>query len=120
LIFTNLVDFDMLWGHRNDPESYARGLEEFDAMLPEVLGALGPDDLLFILADHGCDPTTESTDHSREYVPLLVVGEQVKPVHLGTRASFADVAKSAADFFGIEYETVGVSFLPEILPDERS
>ncbi|NMB02645.1 MAG: phosphopentomutase [Firmicutes bacterium] len=119
LIFSNLVDFDMHWGHRNNVEGYARGLEEFDARLPEILQALKPGDLLFILADHGCDPTTPSTDHSREYVPLLVAGEQVQAVDLGTRASFADVAKSVADYFGVDYETVGTSFIGEILPKER-
>lgn len=120
LIFVNLVDFDMLWGHRNNVEAYAQGLEEFDARLPEIKGALQEGDLLFILADHGCDPTTISTDHSREYVPLLVVGQGVEPVNLGVRSTFADVAKTAADYFGIPYETVGVSFLREILPKERS
>lgn len=120
LVFANLVDFDMLWGHRNDAQAYARGLEEFDARLPEILEKLGADDLLFILADHGCDPTTPSTDHSREYVPLLVVGQGVQPVNLGVRRTFADVAKTVADFFGVEYETVGVSFLPDILPREGS
>lgn len=115
LVFANLVDFDMLWGHRNDVESYARGLEEFDARLPEVLEKLGPEDILFILADHGCDPTTPSTDHSREYVPLLVVGEQVRPVPLGIRGTFSDVAKTIAHFFNVTYQTAGVSFLPEIL-----
>ncbi|NLL43413.1 MAG: phosphopentomutase [Firmicutes bacterium] len=114
LIFANLVDFDMLWGHRNDPAGYARGLEEFDARLPEILAGLQQDDLLLILADHGCDPTFPGTDHTREYVPLLVAGSAVKSVDLGIRHSFADVAKTAADFFGIEYDTVGISFLPQI------
>ncbi|WP_461368245.1 phosphopentomutase [Candidatus Darwinibacter acetoxidans] len=120
LIFANLVDFDMLWGHRNDAQGYARGLEEFDARLPEILSKLQAEDLLLILADHGCDPTTPSTDHSREYVPLLVTGQAVQPVHLGVRSTFADVAKTAAHYFAIHYETVGKSFLPEILPDKRS
>lgn len=114
LIFANLVDFDMLWGHRNDAAGYAKGLEEFDARLPEIMAGLRSGDLLFILADHGCDPTFPGTDHTREYVPLLVAGESVNPVHLGVRRSFADVAKTAADWFGVEYETVGISFLPEI------
>jgi phosphopentomutase len=120
LIFANLVDFDMLWGHRNDVENYARGLEEFDGRLPEVLALLEPEDLLLIVADHGCDPTTASTDHSREYVPLLVTGPQVTPVPLGVRGTFADVAKTAADFFGVDYTTVGVSFLADIMPAVRS
>lgn len=119
LVFANLVDFDMLWGHRNDVEGYARGLEEFDMRLPEILQSLQQDDLLFIVADHGCDPTTLGTDHTREYVPLLVAGPGVHPVHLGVRQSFADVAKTVAHFFGVEYETLGVSFLPKILQKAR-
>lgn len=115
LIFANLVDFDMLWGHRNDPVNYARGLEEFDERLPELLGALQEEDILIITADHGCDPTTPSTDHSREYVPLLVTGPQIKPRDLGIRNTFADVAKTVAHYFAVDYETVGVSFLLEIL-----
>jgi phosphopentomutase len=91
LIFTNLVDFDMLYGHRNDTEGYAKALEYFDSQLPRVMEALRENDLLIITADHGCDPTTPSTDHSREYVPLLVYGKKVKPVSLGTRESFADL-----------------------------
>ncbi|NMB20999.1 MAG: phosphopentomutase [Firmicutes bacterium] len=114
LIFANLVDFDMVWGHRHDPEGYGRGLEAFDERLPELLAGLGSDDLLFIVADHGCDPTFPGTDHTREYVPLLVAGPNVDSVDLGVRHSFADVAKTVADFFAIEYETVGVSFLPSL------
>lgn len=120
LIFTNLVDFDMLWGHRNNAEGYAQGLEEFDERLPELLAALREDDLLIIIGDHGCDPTTASTDHSREYVPLLVAGPKVKPVDLGTRGSFADVAKTVAHYFGVDYETIGVSFLDKVQPDRLS
>ena len=115
LIFANLVDFDMLWGHRNDPEGYARGLEEFDARLPEIFDLLKPQDLLFILADHGCDPTTASTDHSREYVPLLVTGAHVNTVELGVRESSTDVAQTIAHYFEIDYRTEGTSFLNEIL-----
>ncbi|HKM43289.1 MAG TPA: phosphopentomutase [Limnochordia bacterium] len=114
LIFANLVDFDMLWGHRNDAVGYGRSLEEFDLRLPELLAGLGQDDLLIIVADHGCDPTFPGTDHTREYVPLLIAGPRVVSVDLGTRHSFADVAKTVADFFGIEYDTIGVSFLPEV------
>ncbi len=115
LIFTNLVDFDMRWGHRNDPQGYARALEEFDARVPELQKALRPDDLLILTADHGCDPTTPSTDHSREYVPLLVCGPTVRPgVDLGTRATFADVAATIAEAFGIGPWPVGKSFLSEI------
>ena len=119
LIFANLVDFDMLWGHRNDAASYGRGLEEFDLRVPEILGGLRSDDLLVIVADHGCDPTFPGTDHTREYVPLLVAGTMVQGVDLGVRHSFADVAKTAAHFFDVEYATIGVSFLPEILPKGR-
>lgn len=115
LIFANLVDFDMRWGHRNDPQGYARGLEEFDARLPEIRAAMRPDDLLILTADHGCDPTTPSTDHSREYVPLLVWGPRVRPgVDLGTRATFADVAATIAEAFGLAPWPVGRSFLPEV------
>ena len=110
LIFANLVDFDMLWGHRNDAEGYARGLEEFDKRLPDILNALRPDDILIILADHGCDPTTASTDHSREYVPLLVTGNKVKPENLGVRETFADAAQTIAEFFGVEFVSSGRSF----------
>ncbi len=119
LIFTNLVDFDMRWGHRNDPQGYARGLEEFDARIPELLAALGPDDLLILTADHGCDPTTPSTDHSREYVPLLVCGPRVRPgVALGTRSTFADVASTIAEAFGVGPWPVGQSFLGEVWPGD--
>ena len=91
LIFTNLVDFDMLYGHRNDPEGYAAALEYFDSRLPEITAACGADDILFITADHGCDPTTASTDHSREYVPVLVCGDGIIAKDLGTRDTFADL-----------------------------
>jgi len=91
LIFTNLVDFDMLYGHRNDAEGYAAALEYFDTRLPEIVDALQPGDLLFITADHGCDPTTSSTDHSREYVPVLVYGTDAGTGDLGTRETFADL-----------------------------
>jgi len=116
LIWTNLVDFDMRWGHRNDAAAYARGLEAFDVRLPEILSAMRPDDLLLLTADHGCDPTTASTDHSREHVPLLLCGEAVRPgVDLGTRATFADVAATLAEVFGVGAWPVGESFLPAIL-----
>ena len=110
LLFVNLVDFDMLWGHRNDAPGYARGLEEMDRGLPPVLAALGEGDVLAITADHGCDPTTASTDHSREYVPLLVKspGREGRP--LGTRESFADLGATVAEFFGVE-PGAGRSFL---------
>ncbi|HHT26794.1 MAG TPA: phosphopentomutase [Firmicutes bacterium] len=112
LIFANLVDFDMLWGHRNDPQGYARGLEAFDARLSELLQALLPDDLLLIVADHGCDPTTDSTDHSREYVPLLAYRHNASHGDdLGIRSTFADVAASLAALFQVDNPGPGVSFL---------
>ena len=115
-IMSNCVDFDMLWGHRNDVESFAHGLEKFDTRLGELLPILRHDDLLIITADHGCDPTIKSsTDHTREYVPLLVYGEKVKPgVNLGTRETFADIACTLADNFSLEHSFRGKSFLNEI------
>ncbi|MBL7192163.1 phosphopentomutase [bacterium] len=114
-IFTNLVDFDMLWGHRNDAAGYYQGLKEFDAKIPALLEAVKDDDILIFTADHGCDPTTISTDHSREYVPLLAWGRRFKKgVNLGIRRSFADVGASIAEFYCIEYLGAGVSFLGEI------
>ncbi len=115
LIFMNLIDFDMLWGHRNDASGFASGLEEFDLGLAEVLNLLNPDDLLILTADHGCDPTTPSTDHTREYVPLLVYGRMIKPGrNLGTRRSFCDVAASIAEIFGVSGVVNGKSFMEEI------
>lgn len=115
LIFTNLVDFDMLYGHRNDPEGYASALEEFDRRLPEIESALADDGILIITADHGCDPTTDSTDHSREYVPLLVFGKHVKAgVDLGIRRTFADVAATIGEIFGVKAPN-GESFAGNIL-----
>jgi phosphopentomutase len=115
LVFANLVDFDMLWGHRNDTRGFRGGLEEFDTALPQILTGLGHDDMLIITADHGNDPTTPSTDHSREYVPLLVYGKAMRHgVDLGTRETFADVGATMAEFFGVDSEA-GRSFLGEIL-----
>ncbi len=114
LIFVNLIDFDMLYGHRNDPGGYAGALEEFDRMLPGLLAALGENDVLIITADHGCDPTTPSTDHSREYVPLLICGKPVLGgVDLGVRKSFTDVAATVAEIFGLQFPT-GKSFWREV------
>jgi len=115
IIFTNLVDFDMLWGHRNDPEGYGKGLETVDERLPDILKLLKADDVLIITADHGCDPTTTSTDHSREYVPLLVYGDRIKPVNLGTRETFADVGKTISDLLGFDAPVEGISFASKIL-----
>ncbi|AGA69818.1 phosphopentomutase [Desulfitobacterium dichloroeliminans LMG P-21439] len=115
LIMTNLVDFDMLYGHRNDVEKYALAIEEFDARLPEILAGLGEKDILMITADHGCDPTTASTDHSREYVPLLVYGKQVNPgVNLGVRSSFADLGATIAEYLGTDQLRNGQSFLDDL------
>jgi len=115
-IFTNLVDFDMVWGHRNDVQGYYGGLREVDAFLPHLLAALHDGDVLVLTADHGCDPTTPSTDHSREYVPLLVIGSRIKPdVNLGTRAAFADLGATIAEFFGIEGTGAGEGFLRDVL-----
>jgi phosphopentomutase len=115
LIFTNLVDFDMLYGHRNDVEGYARALEEFDVRLPEIQQAMRDDDLLMISADHGCDPGDVSTDHTREYVPVLVWGRRARRgVDLGIRSSLADIGQTVAENFGLELQA-GRSFLQEIL-----
>jgi phosphopentomutase len=114
LIFTNLVDFDMLYGHRNDVEGYARALEEVDAWIPELRNALRDGDLLIFTADHGCDPTTPSTDHSREYTPLLVYGRKARPgVDLGTRATLADIGQTVAENFATSIKT-GSSFLRDV------
>jgi phosphopentomutase len=111
LIFTNLVDFDMIYGHRNNPEGYAKALEEADAFLPQILDAMKKDDLLIITADHGCDPTTASTDHSREYVPLLVYSPSITGgVDLGVRKSFSDIAKTIDEIFKLGKIKNGNSF----------
>ncbi len=107
------MDFDVYYGHRNDPEGFANKLKEFDDFLPEFLDSLDETDKIVITADHGNDPTTPSTDHSREYVPLLFYQKNVKGKNLGIRKTFADVAKTAADFFNIENELKGESFLHE-------
>ena len=114
LIFSNLVDFDMLYGHRRDTEGYAKALEHFDQRLPEIIDALNEDDLLIMTADHGNDPTKEGSDHTREYVPLLVYGRSAKAgVALGTRQSLSDIGQTIAQNFGVEIED-GVSFLQDL------
>ena len=119
LVFTNLVDFDMVYGHRNDAEGYAKALSYFDSRLPEILGKLRDDDILMITADHGCDPVTPSTDHSREYIPLVVYGKKLKTgVNLGTRSSFADIGATILDYFGQKITIAGESFLKEIMNGE--
>ena len=116
LCFVNLVDFDMQYGHRRDVDGYANALTEFDAWLKDFLPALGEEDLVMITADHGCDPAyTATTDHTREYVPLLVLGKQVKPVNMGTRVGFADIAATVTELLGVDYKTTGKSFAKEIL-----
>lgn len=116
LCFVNLVDFDMQYGHRRDVDGYANALTEFDSWLGQFLPKLGEDDLVMITADHGCDPAyTATTDHTREYVPLVVLGKQVKPVNLGTRKSFADIAATVTELLNVPYETPGKSFAREIL-----
>lgn len=116
LIFTNLVDFDMKWGHRNDVEAYGKGLEAFDARFPEILKAMKDTDVLFITADHGCDPTMPGTDHSREYVPFLAYGKALKPnVNLGTRKTFSDMGQTVAEIFSVESIKNGESFLNKII-----
>ena len=116
LCFVNLVDFDMLYGHRNDVDGYAAALTEFDGQLRELLPMLKEDDLLFITADHGCDPSTPSTDHSREHVPLLAYGAKIKAgYNLGTRSTYADLAATVAEYFGVKANIAGTSFLREIL-----
>lgn len=115
LIFTNLVDFDMLYGHRNDPKGYKKALEDFDKRLPEIMSKLKEDDMLIITADHGCDPTTASTDHSREYIPILVYGENIKSNPLGIRDTFSDIGKTILDYLGVDNKLEnGTSFLSEI------
>jgi phosphopentomutase len=115
LCFINLVDFDMLYGHRNDVDGYAAAYAEFDAWLPSFLSKMREDDVLMITADHGCDPATESTDHSREYIPLVIYGDKVTPVNLGTRECFGDIAATICDVFGLENDLEGVSFADEII-----
>ena len=115
LIFTNLVDFDMKWGHRRNPELYGKGLEVFDAALPQIIASMKEDDLLIITADHGCDPTAPGTDHTREYVPLLVIGERFKQgVDMGTRTSFSDIGQTLCEYFGLPALKIGESFLDKV------
>ena len=116
LCFVNLVDFDMVFGHRRNAEGYAQALNEFDSWLGDFLPALGEDDLVMITADHGCDPGyVATTDHTREYVPLLILGKSVKAGNLGTRQSFADIAATVTELLGVPYSTPGKSFAGEIL-----
>jgi phosphopentomutase len=118
LLFTNLIEFDMIYGHRNDPRGYADALEAFDAHIPGIQARLRPTDMVIVAADHGVDPTTKSTDHSRELSPLLVFGPPVQGgVDLGTRGSYSDVAATIAEVFGLEAPVVGKSFFGEVMGD---
>ncbi len=113
IVFTNFVDFDMTWGHRRDVEGYAQGLEYFDTRLTELTACLREDDIVFITADHGCDPTYKGTDHTREHVPVLMFGKKVKPAFIGGRDTYADIGQTIADYFGLTPLRVGKSFLAE-------
>lgn len=115
LAFINLVDFDSKYGHRNDTDGYALALSEFDKWLPSFISMLKEDDCLFITADHGCDPKTLSTDHSREYIPLLIYGKNIQNVNLGTLSTFADIGKTVADLMDVPFEGAGESFKEKIL-----
>lgn len=116
LLFVNLIEFDMIYGHRNDPRGYADALEEFDRYIPEIEKLLKPTDLVIITGDHGVDPTTPGTDHSREYVPLLAFGPQIKQnVNLNTRESLADISGTLAEIFSLEPQPIGKSFLKDII-----
>jgi phosphopentomutase len=114
LIFTNLVNFDQDFGHRRNPVGYAQELEAFDARLPEVLGAIKDDDILFLTADHGCDPTWPGSDHTREYVPILAYHHHISSVNLGERKTFADLGQTIAELFRVEKMDYGTSFLAEL------
>lgn len=115
LCFVNLVDFDMIYGHRNDVDGYANAASEFDKQLGQMMDKLREDDIVIITADHGCDPSTESTDHSREYVPMIIFGDKIKAgIDLKTRNTFADIWKTIADIFGIESPIPGTSFYKEV------
>jgi phosphopentomutase len=114
LLFTNLVDFDQLFGHRNDAPGFYQALQEFDRALPSLISPLKEDDLLFITADHGNDPTTPSTDHARERVPLIAIGPAVKPVDLGVRQTFSDLGATVGEWLGVSYRGAGKTFLSEL------
>ena len=116
LLFVNLVDFDSVYGHRRDVEGYARALMEFDQALPSIVERMGPEDLLMLTADHGCDPTFKGTDHTREYIPIVAWGKNLKPgVDLGIRDTYADISATVLEYFGIENSLHGKSFLKEML-----
>ena len=118
LLYTNLVDYDMKYGHRRDVQGYADALMAFDRRLPEITKKMGPDDLLILTADHGCDPTWHGTDHTREYIPMLFYGPRVRPVSLGERATYADEGATVADFLGVKAPAAGESMLPLFWEDK--
>ena len=116
LCFVNLVDFDMKYGHRNDIDGYAKALTYFDSKLPEIMENLKDEDILMITADHGCDPSTPSTDHSREYTPLVIYGKQLKNnVNLHVKKTFSDIGATIVEYLGLPLEIKGSSFLNEII-----
>ncbi len=115
LCFANLVDFDMVYGHRNDTDGYASALSRFDSFIPRITEKMGDDDLLIITADHGCDPGFSGTDHTREYIPMIIYSKNIKGTNLGTREGFSDIAAVAAEYLDVEYPLVGKSFLEEII-----
>lgn len=116
ICFVNLVDFDMVYGHRNNVDGYAKALSYFDSQLPRIMDGLKEDDILMITADHGCDPSTPSTDHSREYIPLVIYGDKIRRgKNVGTRSTFSDIAATILDYFELKPEIEGTSFLGEIL-----
>lgn len=115
LCFINLVDFDMLYGHRQDVDGYAAAFAAFDRFLPQFLKKMRKEDILLITADHGCDPGDDSTDHTREYTPLLLCGAPIQPTNLGTRSTFADIAATVTDYLGVPFAGAGESLLPQIL-----
>jgi phosphopentomutase len=113
-VFVNVIEFDQSWGHRNDVAGFHEGLRELDAWVPRLLERLRADDVVMLTADHGNDPTTPSTDHSREAVPVLVAGPRVRPAALGVRRTFADLGQTVAEYFGVGRLAAGVSFLGEV------
>ena len=115
LCFTNLVDFDMLYGHRQDIDGYAKAISEFDKFLPGFLSNMQSDDILIITADHGCDPGDSHTDHTREYVPVIVCGKKIKPNNLNTLKTFADISATVCEYLEVSFKGDGESFLKEIL-----
>ncbi len=114
LIFTNLVEFDSSWGHRRDAKGYGKGLEEFDSRLPEIFKKMQPEDVLIINADHGCDPVFKGTDHTREYIPVMMYGESIKSINFGTRDSFADIGQTITEILGTEHIKTGKGFYKEV------